>query len=107
MDASRHAATLVKERPRIAAWWADPNVILGLGGNAVAVNSSDEIKKEDIENGNIDILMVDGNLRGTHTWTSQSTFFELFERKPERYGFKRLVDYPSGRFDVYYKPNLP
>lgn len=105
MDAVQQVGVHVRDRPRIAAWWADPNVALGFGGNAVAVNSSDGINQADIENGHIDILMVDGNLRGTRTWTSQKEFFGSFEEQPEKYGFKKLVDHPSGRFDVYYRPD--
>jgi hypothetical protein len=104
MDALRHVAPSVKEHPRIAAWWAEPDVVLGLCGKAEPVSVWDGIHQADIENGSIDILMIDPNLRTTHAWAAQRVFFELFERQPEGCGFRKLIGYPSGSFDIYYKP---
>lgn len=107
MDALRHVTPLVNEPPRIAAWWAEPDVVLGLCGKAKPVSSWEGIWQTDIENGRIDVLMVDPNLRSTHVWAVQQEFFERFERQPESCGFTKLIGYPSGRFDVYYKLKRP
>jgi hypothetical protein len=41
MDAVRHVAAYVTERPRIAACWAEPDVVLGLGGKGEPVSMWD------------------------------------------------------------------
>ena len=104
MNALRYVASSAREHPRIAAWWAEPDVVLGLCGKAESVSIWDGILQADIENGRIDILMIDPNFRATQTWAAQRDFFERLERQPESCGFKKLIGYPSGRFDVYYKP---
>ena len=104
MDALRQVAPSVKEHPRVAAWWAEPDVVIGLCGKAEPINVWDGIQRVDIENGRIDILMIDTHLRATHVWNVQRDFFERFERQPEGCGFKKLIGYPSGSFDVYYRP---
>ena len=104
LDALRHIAPFVQEHPRIAAWWAEPDVVLGLCGKAEPISIGDGIRPSDLETGRIDILMVDLNFRTTHVWAVQRDFFERFERQPESCGFKKLIGYPSGRFDIYYKP---
>ncbi len=104
MEALRHIAPNVKQCPVVAAWWAGPDAVLGLGGNAHALSSFDVIREADIEDGNIDILMIDINLRATRMWAEQRDFFEHFEHHPETCGFKKLTTLPTGRFDIYYKP---
>jgi hypothetical protein len=104
MDAVRHVAAYVSESPHIAASWAEPDVVLGLGGKGESVSIWDGIRRADIEDGHIDILMIDANFRNSKTWSDQRAFFERFERQPDICGFKRLVEIPTGNFEVYYRP---
>jgi hypothetical protein len=104
LDAVRHVAPCVKDYPTVGAWWANPDTVLGLYGKASPFSISDGIHQTDIENGKIDILLIDGNFRGTKTWADQRDFFEQFERQPETFGYKKAAGIPTGRFDIYYKP---
>lgn len=104
-DAVRHVAAYVKKYPTIGGWWSKPDMVIALKEKARAVNISDGIYQADIENGKIDILMLDANFRSTKTWMDQREFFEKLERQPEMYGLKKSTDIPTGRFDIYYKPD--
>lgn len=104
IDAVRHAAGLVESPPRIAAWWAGPYVVLGLRTKAVALNSEQAIHASDIENGKVDILLIESAFRITSAWAKERDFFESFERDPERFGFKKLTGYYTGEFGIYYRP---
>ncbi|HZM02570.1 MAG TPA: hypothetical protein VFC44_06070 [Candidatus Saccharimonadales bacterium] len=104
MDAVRHVAPYVKSNPRISGWWANPDVVLALHGDAEALGITDGLRTADIEQGRIDILLIDDNFRSTVLWSQHRAFFEHLERQPEEFDFKKLTNYPSGRFDVFYKP---
>ena len=105
-EAVRHVAAYVKDLPTVAAWWSEPDAVLALKGKARAISIWDGIHQADIVDGKIDILMIDPNFRGSKTWVDQQEFFEQFERQPEKCGFKKATDIPTGRFAIYYKPNL-
>ncbi len=104
IDSLHRLKDCVQAPPRIAAWWADPAVVLGFHGQAISTSVRDGIHQADIENRQIDILVIDWNLRSTKCWADQREFFENFERQPERYGYKKLTGGPTGRFDFYYLP---
>jgi hypothetical protein len=104
IEAVRHVEPYVREKPRIAAWYATPEAVFGLRGNAEPVNISDGIRAADIKNGSIDILVIDPNFRSTKTWLEQKEFFQSFERSPTTFGFEKLSNFPSGEFDIYYRP---
>jgi hypothetical protein len=103
-DAVRHVAASVKEYPVIGASWAEPDAVIALDGKATAISLWDGIHQADIENGKIDILLIDQSFRTSETWADQRDFFEHFERQPETCGFKKAIGIPTGRFDIYYKP---
>jgi len=104
-DAVRHVAAYVKEFPTVGAWWAKPDAVIALHGKAGSMSIWDGIHQAEIGSGKIDILMIDENFRTSKTWMEQRDFFERFERQPEAWGFKKMKDFPAGRFDIYYKPN--
>ncbi len=73
-EAVRHVAAHAKEHPVIAAWWSEPDAVLALKGNAKAISIWDGIHQADIENGKIDILMLDPNFKNSKTWVDQRNF---------------------------------
>ncbi len=104
-DAVRQIALQVKENPAVGGWWSEPDTVIALNGKARAISLWSGIHQTDIENGKIDILMLDANFRSSKTWADQRDFFERLERQPEMCGFKKAKGIPAGRFDIYYKPN--
>lgn len=102
--ALQHIAPLVKSHPVIGAWWALPDCVYGFNSDAQDVSISDGIKAEDIAAGRFDILLIDGNFRATETWARQHEFFENLMADPGRYGFKKVTDVPTGRFDILFRP---
>ena len=88
----------------IAAWWAGPYVVLGLGTKAESVQSAHGIHASDIENKQVDILLIDPAFRITAAWAKDRQFFESFEREPQRFGFNKLTGYDTGDFSIYYQP---
>jgi hypothetical protein len=101
-DAIRHVAVRVKKYPTVAASWAEPDAVLALYGKADSISLWDGIRQSDIEEGKIDIFLIDDDLRKSKTWADQREFFDRFEREPENYGFKKVDDTPTGRFKIYY-----
>jgi hypothetical protein len=77
---------------------------LGLCTKAEALNSEQGIHASDIENGKVDILLIESAFRITSVWAKERDFFEHFEREPERFGFKKLTGYDTGEFAIYYRP---
>jgi hypothetical protein len=104
-DAVRQVAGRVKEHPTVAGWWAEPDTVLALRGNATAMSIPKGIHEADIESGRIDILLIDRGFRESKTWADQRDFFQRFEREPESWGFKKATGIPTGKFDIYYRPN--
>jgi hypothetical protein len=102
-EAVRHVASLVRDHPTIAAGWAEPDAVIALRGKATAISLWDGIRQSDIQDGKIDILLIDQGFRKSKTWYDQRDFFEQFERQPETFGFKKAIDIPTGSIDVYYK----
>jgi hypothetical protein len=104
-DAIRQVAARVKEHPTIAAWWAEPDTVLALRENATPISIPEGIHQADIESGRIDILLIDQGFRESKTWAEQRDFFQRFEREPESWGFRKATDIPTGKLDIYYRPN--
>jgi len=102
--AVQHIAPLLKKHPVIGAWWARPDCVFGLNDDAKDISINNGIKTEDIAAGKFDVLMIDDNFRHTDTWVQQHVFFEDLENDPAKYGFKKVDDMPTGRFDVLYRP---
>jgi len=102
--ALQHIAPLVRDHPVIGAWWAQPECVFAFRGDARDISISDGINAGDIIAGRFDILSIDGNFRGTGTWLRQHEFFEDFVNEPEKYGFKKVTDVPTGRFSIFYRP---
>ncbi len=105
IDALRHIAPLVQRPPRIAAWWAQPAVVFAFEGHAEPISTWDGITQYDIQTGRIDILVIEWNLRSTKCWAEQRQFFEDFERQPERFGFTKITDVPTGGCGIYFRRN--
>lgn len=101
--ALQHIAPLVKATPTIGGWWVDPDDVFGFSGNASVIDVP-ALKWDDVRSGRVDILMIDNNLRNTRTWESEKADFEDFNSNPEKYGFKKVTDVPTGRFDIIYRP---
>ena len=102
-DAIRCVIPYVRTNPLIAAWWADPDVAFGFRGNARAISTGNPLLQEEVTNGSVDILMIDGNFRSTKVWADHRDYYEDLERQPEKFGFKKLTGVNAGRFDIYYR----
>jgi len=82
-----------QEKPVIAG-----NFIVGLAtyalrGNAVQVNSYNDLNAEDLRLGKYDVFVVDG-LEGSALWSRNEDFFQSFLRSPGNFGYRIL---PIGR----------
>ncbi len=104
IDAVRQLAPVVRQSPTIAAWWAEPYAVLGLGGRASSLSLFNDIKAADLTEGRVDILVLDENFRRSRTWAEQRAFFEAFERQPDQFGFRKVTEARTGKVEVYYKP---
>ena len=101
--ALQHIAPLVEQNPTIVAWWAEPDRAFGFNGKARAQSTPDNITVEEIKD--TDILLIDHYFRSTRLWNSKKVFFEDLELNPAKYGFHRVTDVDTGRFDILYRPS--
>ena len=84
---------------------AESAAVLALYGNAKPISLWDGIRREDVVDVKIDILLIDQDFRNSKTWSNQRDFFEQFERHPESWGFRKAkVVLPNG-LKIYFRPN--